>query len=385
MTRSPCPGAVFPCPCPCPPSSSSLLFLLLFLLLPALAVAQDAPAPPPPPPPVAAGAEEAGWVDVAARAFPAVVKVYGAGGFQGVPAYGTGVVVDERGFVLTAWSIALRTDALRVVTHDGRRLAATIWRADPGLGAALLRVTPPADARLAALPLGDSARLRAGDGVLALGNPFGVIYGDERPAALAGVVSRVGPLRRGGVDVVRLPERLEQVIVTDVPTNPGMQGGPLLARDGAFVGLVGRLVESRATNTIVNYAVPTAALAELVRAGLAAERAEPEPARPPAPPPPPARPDLGLRLLRVHLARSPMPYVEAVVAGSPAARAGLLADDLIVRVGGRTTRTCRDVDEALAGQPADATAVALVVKRGEVCLDLSLPLPPPQAPAGGGR
>lgn len=311
----------------------------------------------------------------AERAFPSVVKVYGAGGFQGVPAYGTGVIVDERGFVLTAWSIALRTEALKVVTHDGRRLRATLWRSDPGLGAALLRLEPPQGGlpSLQPLRLADSTGLAPGDAVFTIGNPFGIIYGDERPAVAWGVVTAIGSLRAGGVDVARLPERLERVIVTDIPGNPGSQGGPLLTRDGRLVGIVGRLVESRATNTIVNHALPAADLVEFVRGGVAAERPIPEPPR--VAPRARAGPavESGLRLQRVHLARSPMAYVEAVVRGSPAEAAGVQPDDLVFRLGERTIRTCRDFDEALAAhRPGDT--VRLVLKRGDAMREVTLTL-----------
>ena len=117
------------------------------------------------------------------RVFPAVVKVYGAGGFTGVPGYGTGVIVHERGFVLTTWSIALKTDGLKFVTHDGKRYQAVLWRADPGLGIALLRAKKVINARFTALRLSE-AKVTAGDTVLAVGNPFGIIFGDEKPGVL---------------------------------------------------------------------------------------------------------------------------------------------------------------------------------------------------------
>lgn len=336
---------------------------LLLLLGASTALGQEAPASLDAPPP---------WLG---RVLPAIVKVYGAGGFQGVPAYGTGVVVDERGFVLTAWSIALRTEALKVVTHEGKRLPAVVWRADPGLGVALLKVSAP-DAALSALRLGDSSRLRPGDAVWALGNPFDVIYGDELPALAGGCVTAIGSPRAQGKEVLRLPERLERIIVTDVPSNPGTQGGPLLDRDGALVGITGRIVESRQTNTIINFAIASADLVTLVQEGVAATKPRPEPPRPRQPRGEGLGPETGLRLQRVHLARPPMAYVETVIAGSPADKAGLQPDDLVFRIDARTIRTCRDFDEALLGRKAGET-LTLVVKRGGEMLQVSLVLAPP--------
>lgn len=331
-----------------------------------LGLAAAGPAQEPP-------AEGAAVSAVVEKAAPALLKVYGAGGFTGVPAYGTAVLVDERGFALTAWSIALRTEELKVVTHEGSRYPAVVWRADPGLGVALLRVTlPPGSRALPALRLGDSTRLAPGDPVIGIGNPFGMIYGDERLSVMTGVVSYVGPARTEGVRVSRLPEALPELILTDVPNNPGTQGGALLGARGELVGILGRLVESRATNTILNYAVPAHLLHDFVREAVAWPAARPDPPRPAAPPE--AAPvESGIRLQRAHLVRPPLAYVELVVRGSPAEKAGVRPDDLVFRVDGRTIRTCRDFDEALETRRPGET-VAVVLKRGQRMLSVELTL-----------
>ncbi|RMG12254.1 MAG: PDZ domain-containing protein [Planctomycetota bacterium] len=308
-----------------------------------------------------------------ARALPCTVRVHGAGGFQGVPAYGTGVLVDERGYVLTAWSVALRTDSLRVVDHRGRSYGAVVWKADPGLGAALLKLEAEGSEGFSALRLGDSGRLRPGEPLVSLSNPFGFLYGDERPAVLRGVFSGVLRPRRSGYRVLRLPERLDHVLIHDIPNNPGTQGGPLLTLRGELVGIQGRLAESRATNTLVNYALPSSLLREFLREGLAAPRAQSlapaqgaaERRRPPA---------VGAVLQRAYLIRPPLAYVERVVPGSPAERAGLRPDDLVVRLGERTIYDCRDYDEALASAPR-GRPLPLLVKRGDAVLALELEVP----------
>ncbi|MDC3379570.1 serine protease, partial [Planctomycetota bacterium] len=267
------------------------------------------------------------------RVFPSVVKVYGAGGFVGIPGYGTGTIVDERGFVLTAWSIALRDDALKVVTDEGVRYEAELWLADPGQGVALLKIKSPATSFPALRP-DANPDLSVGGEVLAIGNTFGFIYGRERPGVQRGVVSAITDLHRPGSADERLPQALDRVLVTDVPNNPGTQGGPLVTLDGRFVGVLGRLVESRTTNTIINYAVPCAEISEWLREGLNRRSARGD--IPPLPRPPGDKPpvETGLRLQRAHLVRSPMAYVERVADGSPAAAAGVEADDLVFRVSG---------------------------------------------------
>lgn len=313
-------------------------------------------------------------------AWPAVVKVYGAGGFQGVPAYGTGVIVDARGFVLTSWSIALRTPSLRAVDSEGRSYPAEIWRADPGLGVALLKLKLPvgglggAQVQLEPLALGRSEELAPGDTIYTLGNPFGFVYGAERVAVQRGVVTTVGAPQTAA-RVEKLPPRLTRLILHDAPHNPGTQGGPLLTREGELVGICGRIVESRATNTLLNFAVPAELLRDFVREAVSWRSPRPDPPRDRvAPPGPPPR--TGLRLLRAHLVRSPMPYVERVVPESPAAAAGFEPDDLVFRLAGRTVRSCRDYDDVLAGlEPG--REVDVVVKRGSRVLTLRLKLEAP--------
>ena len=310
---------------------------------------------------------------LAAKLQKSCVRVYGAGGFVGIPSYGVGVVVDGRGFVLTTWSIALDTPELHVVTPDGKRCPAKLWRADVGLGAALLKIDA-LDSQLQPLRLGDSRRLSAGSQVIALGNPFRVAYGYESLAVMRGVVSGVVSPRDGGFRVLRLPPRLERVVLTDIPNNPGTQGGLLATLEGEFVGILGRLIESRATNTILNVAIPADELRAFVKAGLAQPKAQPVAKAPTTEAKRRHPPELGLRLQRASLVRSPLAYVEAVRRGSPAAQAGLRADDLVFRVGRRTIRSCRDFDEAVAGlEPG--SKVSVVVKRGEECLSLELTLP----------
>lgn len=320
---------------------------------------------------------------LSARALRSVVKVYGAGGFTGVPAYGSGVVIDERGFVLTAWSIALDTPELHVVTPSGKRLPATLWAADAGLGAALLRVDP-LGAGLVPLRLSPSGALRSGAAVLAIGNPFGIVYGAEPLSVQRGVVTVLGEPREGGARVLRLPGGLSEVILTDIPNNPGTQGGALLTLEGELVGILGRLVESRSTNTVLNFALPADALTPFVQASLAQAQARPAAKAAPLERVTRSGPDLGIRLQRAHLVRSPLAYVEIVRRGSPAAAAGVKPDDLVFRVGARTIRDCRDYDEALS-ELADlqpGARIPLTLKRGAACLRVEVEVP---QPSGAGQ
>src|SRR5262245_32016787 len=89
---------------------------------------------------IASGADEPRLADVIAEAQPKVVKIYGAGGFQGLEAYQSGFLISADGYVLTAWSYVLDTDDIGVTLHDGRKFRAKLVGADPRLEVALLKI-----------------------------------------------------------------------------------------------------------------------------------------------------------------------------------------------------------------------------------------------------
>ena len=135
---------------------------------------------------------------------------------------GSGVIVDGRGYVLTAFHVVRGPEQIEVKLQDGRIFEARLAAEDPALDLAVLRV----DGRdLPAAELGDSDRLRVGQWVLAIGNPFGL-----ESTVTAGVVSAVhregpGARRRG------------DFIQTDAAINPGNSGGPLVDLRGRVVGI----------------------------------------------------------------------------------------------------------------------------------------------------
>ncbi|MBI3723453.1 trypsin-like peptidase domain-containing protein [bacterium] len=262
------------------------------------------------------------------------------------------------------------------MTDDGRHFPAALVRSDPSRGLALLKMwadtnTPPTPITtpLPALALGDSEALKVGDQIYAIGNAFDDAAGDEKCGVMSGVVSSLSKLDvRVGIED---GPSFGKMIITDAPNNPGTQGGPLVTREGKLVGILGRVLESKSTNTTVNFAVPTATLKPLLEDLLAGKEA-------PVAPPPGARPapvETGIRLLDAHLTRSPPAYVERVLPGSAAAKAGVKPDDLIFRFDGAVVRTCRIFEDLLRNrQPGEK--VKLLVKRGKEVLELEIELAP---------
>lgn len=299
-----------------------------------------------------------------------VVKIHGAGGVRGLEAYQTGVLVSPAGHVVTVMSTVLDAEDIDCVLDDGRRYRARLLGVDPGREIAVLAIDGeelPAFAPAAGEPVPVGTR------IFALSNLFGVAVGDERVSAQHGVVSALVPLeaRRGAYEV---PYRGDVYLLDCTTSNPGSPGGAVVDWRGRLVGMLGKELRASGTGVWLNYAIPASALAEAYAAILAGA-GTPAAA---APGGPAARFDpavLGLVLVPDLLDRTP-PFVETVVADSPAARAGLAADDLVIAVAGRAVNSRAAVQQALAGlAEGDPVRLAVVRDGGIVEVDLG-PRPP---------
>ena len=330
------------------------------------AAAPTVPGPPPPEP----GSPQATIAAAARR----VVKIYGAGGLRGLEAYQSGILVAPEGVILTAASTVLDSAEIDVVLDDGRRFEATLVGVDPWRELAVLTIEAE---DLPAFTLADAVEAEGvaiGTRVVALSNLFGVAVGDERVSAQRGLVSAVVPLeaRRGAAEAAFAGP----VFILDFTTNnPGAAGGALVDAAGRLLGMMGKELRATASGAWLNYALPAAELArgrQDIVAGKAAVAANPRTA------PLPAR-TLGLILVPDLLDRTP-PFVDTVVPASPAARAGLAADDLVVAVAGRAVGSRAALEQALGRlAPGDPVRLA-VIRAGEIVeVDLG-PRPREDAP-----
>jgi Do/DeqQ family serine protease len=136
---------------------------------------------------------------------------------------GSGVIVDRSGYILTNNHVIENAQDITVRLSDSRKLPATLVGRDPKTDLAVLKVD--AAGPLPAAELGDSARLRVGQWVVAIGNPFGL----DRTVTV-GIVSATARNRVGVTTY-------ENFIQTDASINPGNSGGPLLNLDGKVIGI----------------------------------------------------------------------------------------------------------------------------------------------------
>lgn len=158
---------------------------------------------------------------------------------------GSGVIFDaKRGLVLTNNHVIHRADEITVSLTDGRSFQAELVGSDPATDVALIKI--PAE-QLTALPLADSDKLRVGDFVVAIGNPFGL-----GQTVTSGIVSALG---RSGLGI----EGYENFIQTDASINPGNSGGALVNLRGELVGINTAIFSpgQRAGNIGIGFAIPS--------------------------------------------------------------------------------------------------------------------------------
>jgi S1-C subfamily serine protease len=256
---------------------------------------------------------------------------------------GSGVVVSTEGWVLTCDHVVDETDEVLVGLADGRTLEGRVVGRDPTGDVALIRVA--AAKGLVAAQLGSSERLRRGDVVLALGNPFGLAADDHLPAATLGIVSGLHRAK-GGRKVYG------DAIQIDAPVNPGNSGGPLFDLSGRLVGINGRISIRGLTrhNVGVGFAIPIHQIAPILddlKAGRTLTRGW-----------------LGLTFRTTSDGRAGA-VVDRVNPSGPAAKAGLRTGDRVLRVGGHAIDHPVRLKNAVSLLPAGARVILSVEREGK--------------------
>src|SRR6266446_5533566 len=229
-------------------------------------------------------------------------------------ATGSGVIVDAaQGYVMTNAHVVENANSIEVTTKDNRHLKAKLIGRDPDTDIAVLQIS---GGDLTAIPIGDSDRLQVGDFVLAVGNPFGL-----GQTVTSGIISALG---RSGLGI----EGYEDFIQTDASINPGNSGGPLVDLQGRVVGINTAILAPGGGNIGIGFAVPMnmarQAMDQLIRYGEIKR----------------GRIGVAIQDLTPDIAQAlgPRHTQGAVIArvepGSPAERAGLRTNDLVVAVNG---------------------------------------------------
>jgi len=135
---------------------------------------------------------------------------------------GSGFIIDEDGFIVTNNHVIKGADKIKVILKDGREFDAEIKGRDPNTDLALIKIDPDKD--LPAINMGDSDKIKVGEWVVAIGNPFGLGH-----TVTAGIISAKGRVIGAGP--------YDDFLQTDASINPGNSGGPLIDLHGNVVGI----------------------------------------------------------------------------------------------------------------------------------------------------
>jgi S1-C subfamily serine protease len=292
---------------------------------------------------------------VVAKVRPAVVQVNVATSRgQGL---GSGVIIDQRGYIITNNHVVERAQQIQVVLYDGTALPAQLVGASSPDDLAVLKVTPPRG-NLTVATLGDSSQLRVGQEVLAIGNPLGITQ-----TVTNGIVSALG----------RTVGTIPDAIQTDAPINPGNSGGALVDLHGNVIGIPTATAidpQFRTPANGVGFAIPSNRVKftapQIIETGRVTNS---------------GRAALGVRVTGVdpvlaeqnNLSIDRGALIVDVTSNGPAAQAGLKPGDVIMRVDNKEVNDVASLgDVLLSKKPGDVVPVQ--VHRGNQQLTVNVEL-----------
>lgn len=243
--------------------------------------------------------------------------------------HGSGVVVDaEKGHIVTSYHVVSGTQDVRVQTSDGKMIEGKRIGKDPDTDLALVQIKAEG---LKAAMMGDSASLKVGAAVIALGNPDG-----DSLVATTGIISALNRELRGPSGQI-----MSGLIQTSALFNPGMSGGPLVNSRGQVIGLnTASMTEAQGVNIAVASATISKVLSDLAQYGTV------------------RRPRLGIAGERQRLYEGLAEHhqltqthgvlVHEVIENSPAAAAGIQAGDILVSAGGEAVSGIDSLNRVLS-------------------------------------
>lgn len=259
-------------------------------------------------------------------------------------ALGSGVIVSKDGYILTNNHVVKNAEKIKVILYDKRQYDAKVIGTDPKTDLAVIKID---EKNLPAIKIGDSDKLKVGDVVLAIGNPFGLSH-----TVTMGIVSAVGRSNIGLADY-------EDFIQTDAAINPGNSGGALVNVKGELVGINTAIFSKSGGYMGIGFAIPSnmarAVMESIIKygkvirgwLGVTIQNLTPEIAK-----------HLGIKVTRGAL-------VTNVVKGSPADRAGLKRGDLIVEYNGKPVNNTIELRNMVARTRPDKIVELKIIRNGK--------------------
>ncbi|RDI96853.1 Do family serine endopeptidase [Dyella solisilvae] len=257
---------------------------------------------------------------------------------------GSGVIVDAaKGYILTNNHVVGGADDITVTLPDGRDVKGRLVGTDPDTDVAVVQIQATG---LQALPMADSSKLRVGDFVVAVGDPFGL-----GQAVTSGIVSALGRSGLGG-------SGYQNFIQTDASINPGNSGGALVNLRGELVGINTMIISPSGGNVGIGFAIPTNLAVDVMRQLVANGKVN--------------RGSLGLETQDITpriakalaLKDTNGAVVTRVAAGSPASNADVQVGDVITAIDGKPLRNSQELGNAVGLLPLGSTVKLTMLRNG---------------------
>jgi serine protease Do len=261
---------------------------------------------------------------------------------------GSGFIVSSDGFIVTNAHVVENADEVNVRLTDKREFKAKVVGADARSDVAVIKIEA---ANLPTVKIGDTAKLRVGEWVIAIGSPFG--FANTVTAGIVSAKSRENLTQDPNLDAVPF-------IQTDVAVNPGNSGGPLLNMRGEVVGINSQIFSRTGGFAGISFAIPIDyafnVADQLMKTGHVTR----------------GRIGVGITTVTRDLAESlGLPKAEGAVEGSPASKAGLEAGDVILKIDGRPVEGNGDLSRTIRGMKP-GTRTNLTIWRGGKTRDVTV-------------
>lgn len=267
---------------------------------------------------------------------------------------GSGVIVSESGYILTNFHVVSGADEIEVKLNDGRTFEATIVGSDSLSDVAALKISDDVD-DLPVAYLGDSDKLRPGDWVIAIGNPFSLTS-----TVTAGIVSAKGREVSGG-------KSYQNFIQTDAAINPGNSGGALVNIDGELIGINTMIYTRTGGYMGIGFAIPVNMArsimedliyhGEVVRGWIGVAIQDMDPATREA----------------LDFGKRKGVLISDVYKGQPADKAGIKSGDIVLSIDGREVNTTNQLRNVVATiKPGEKVPVVVFRDGKQITLDLKV-------------
>ncbi len=255
-------------------------------------------------------------------------------------ALGSGIIIEKDGYIVTNNHVISGAQKIKVILSDGRTFKGQVVGADEKTDLALVKINA---SNLPFLQFGDSGKIRPGDWVIAVGNPFGLEH-----TVTQGIISATGRAIGAGP--------YENFLQTDAPINPGNSGGPLLNVFGKVIGINTAIIKSGQgigfaipSNTVKNIVSQLKANGRVIRGwiGVEVQSVTRELAK-----------AFGLKEAKGAL-------VANMVSGGPAEKAGIKRGDVIVSFDGKEISRVNDLARIVAETPVGKTVSVKIISDGK--------------------